>query len=129
MADPKWVAGFEKPSTDPSAFDQPSTTVLSPYLKFGCLSPRLFHQRILEVYQKHKGHSQPPVSLRGQLLWREFFYTVGSSTPHYDEMVGNPICKQIDWDDNEEFFAAWKEARTGFPWIDAIMTQLKQWVG
>ena len=21
---------------------------------------------------------------------------------------------------------AWKEARTGFPWIDAIMTQLKQ---
>ena len=31
---------------------------------------------------------------------------------------------QIDWDNNEEFYKAWDEARTGFPWIDAIMTQL-----
>lgn len=41
----RWVATFEKPSTDPSAFTEPATTVLSPYLKFGCLSARLFHQR------------------------------------------------------------------------------------
>lgn len=33
---------------------------------------------------------------------------------------------QIDWDDNEEFYSAWEEARTGFPWIDAIMTQLRE---
>jgi cryptochrome len=38
--DPKWICGFEKPATDPSAFDRPATTVLSPYLKFGCISPR-----------------------------------------------------------------------------------------
>ncbi|KXZ45826.1 hypothetical protein GPECTOR_50g620 [Gonium pectorale] len=127
FADPKWVAGFQKPETDPSAFLKPSTTVLSPYLKFGCLSARLFHARLLEVYRQHKAHSQPPVSLRGQLLWREFFYTVGANTPNFNRMAGNPICKQIPWDDNEEFFNAWKEARTGFPWIDAIMTQLRQW--
>jgi hypothetical protein len=35
LADPKWVCAFEKPQTDPSAFMQPATTVLSPYLKFG----------------------------------------------------------------------------------------------
>jgi hypothetical protein len=28
-----------------------------------------------QVY-KLKKHTEPPVSLRGQLLWREFFYTV-----------------------------------------------------
>lgn len=77
MSDPKWVAAFAKPDTDPSAFERPATTVLSPHLKFGCLSARLFHSRLLAVYAQHKGHSQPPVSLRGQLLWREFFYTVG----------------------------------------------------
>jgi hypothetical protein len=39
--------------------------------------PRLFHQRLLKAYRAAKGaHSKPPVSLRGQLLWREFFYTV-----------------------------------------------------
>jgi deoxyribodipyrimidine photolyase len=40
LSDTKWVCGFEKPATDPSAFEKPATTVLSPYLKFGCLSPR-----------------------------------------------------------------------------------------
>lgn len=77
LRDAKWVCGFEKPQTDPSAFERPATTVLSPYLKFGCLSPRLFHARLLQLYRASKGaHSKPPVSLRGQLLWREFFYTV-----------------------------------------------------
>ena len=33
---------------------------------------------------------------------------------------------QIEWDDNEEFYRAWEEARTGYPWIDAIMTQLRE---
>lgn len=79
FADPKWVAAFQKPDTDPSAFDAPATTVLSPYLKFGCVSARTFHARLLAVYAAHKGHSQPPQSLRGQLLWREFFYTVGAA--------------------------------------------------
>lgn len=59
---------------------------------------------------------------------REFFYLVASSTKNYDQMKGNPICKQIDWDDNEEFFKAWDAGRTGFPWIDAIMTQLHEQV-
>ncbi|KAG1670815.1 hypothetical protein FOA52_003406 [Chlamydomonas sp. UWO 241] len=127
MADSAWVAAFEKPSTDPSAFTQPATTVLSPYLKFGCLSPRLFYSRLLEVYARHPKHSQPPVSLRGQLLWREFFYTVGAATPNFSRMEGNPICRQIDWDANEEGLAAWAAGQTGFPWIDACMTQLKEW--
>ncbi|PNH10276.1 (6-4)DNA photolyase [Tetrabaena socialis] len=113
FADPKWVAGFQKPDTNPAAFERPATTVLSPYLKFGCLSARLFHARLLAVYREHKAHTQPPVSLRGQLLWREFFYTVGAHTPNFDRMVGNPICKQIPWDTNEEFYNAWREARTG----------------
>ena len=36
-------------------------------------------------------------------------------------MVGNPACRQIDWDEDEAKFAAWAEGRTGFPWIDACM--------
>jgi len=29
----EWVAKFEKPKGDPSSFEKPATTVLSPYLK------------------------------------------------------------------------------------------------
>jgi len=36
------------------------------------------------------------------------------------------ICKQIPWDREAELIAAWKEGRTGYPFIDAIMTQLRE---
>ncbi|OWM81818.1 hypothetical protein CDL15_Pgr007856 [Punica granatum] len=122
-----WVANFEKPKGDPSAFDKPDTTVLSPYLKFGCLSSGYFYQCLNDVYRDVKKHTQPPVSLLGQLLWRDFFYTVAFGTPNFDRMKGNRICKQIPWDERDELLAAWREARTGYPWIDAIMVQLKKW--
>ena len=83
----KWVAGFEKPKTSPNSLD-PSTTVLSPYLKFGCVSPRLMYEQLQLVYKSAGKYSQPPVSLYGQLLWREFFYTCGSGVENFDQMKG-----------------------------------------
>merc|ERR1711871_1077759 len=77
------------------------------------------------VYTKAGKRTLPPVSLTGQLLWREFFTMTGSVTPNFDKMVGNPICRQIDWDTNPDYLAAWEEGRTGYPFIDAIMTQLR----
>uniref|UniRef100_A0A8C7Y9A8 Cryptochrome circadian regulator 5 n=1 Tax=Oryzias sinensis TaxID=183150 RepID=A0A8C7Y9A8_9TELE len=119
-----WVCSFEKPNTSPNSLS-PSTTVLSPYMTFGCLSARTFWWRLAEVYQG-VSHSDPPVSLHGQLLWREFFYTASVGIPNFNKMTGNPACTQVDWDENQEYLAAWREARTGFPFIDAIMTQLRQ---
>lgn len=127
LIDKKWVADFEKPKGDPTAFINPATTVLSPYLKFGCLSARLFYARLKEVYSQSKSYSKPPVSLEGQLLWREFFYTAGFGTPNFDRMVGNPICKQIPWRDDDHLLAAWRDSKTGYPWIDAAMVQLRKW--
>ncbi|CAG5927389.1 unnamed protein product [Menidia menidia] len=76
--------------------------------------------------RKVKKNSSPPLSLYGQLLWREFFYTAATNNPCFDKMESNPICVQIPWDRNPEALAKWAEGRTGFPWIDAIMTQLRQ---
>ncbi len=42
------------------------------------------------------------MSLFGQLLWREFFYTAATKNPNFDRMYGNPICVQIPWDKNQE---------------------------
>ncbi|PHT53470.1 (6-4)DNA photolyase [Capsicum baccatum] len=127
IANKEWIANFEKPKGDPSAFLKPATTVLSPYLKFGCLSSRYFYQCIQDIQKSVKKHTSPPVSLLGQLLWRDFFYTVAFGTPNFDQMKGNRICKQIPWKNDDELLAAWRDSRTGFPWIDAIMTQLRKW--
>lgn len=71
-----WICKFEKPNTAPNSI-KPSTTVLSPYLKFGCLSARLFYHRLKETIG-NSPHTKPPVSLVGQLMWREFYYVVGN---------------------------------------------------
>lgn len=120
----KWICDFEKPNTSPNSLE-PSTTVLSPYLKFGCLSSRLFYQKILDVYRGCK-HAKPPVSLEGQMIWREFYYTVAAVTPNFDKMEGNRVCAQIPWKNNKSFLDAWTNGQTGYPFIDAIMRQLKQ---
>jgi cryptochrome len=88
-----YVCEFEKPKTAPTALT-PSTTVLSPYLKFGCLSPRQFWHGIHKTYGDSK-HTKPPVSLDGQLMWREFYYYIAAHTKNYDKMAGNPICRQV----------------------------------
>nr|6PTZ_A Chain A, Cryptochrome-1 [Columba livia] len=125
LTDQGWVANFTKPRTIPNSL-LPSTTGLSPYFSMGCLSVRTFFQRLSNIYAQAKHHSLPPVSLQGQLLWREFFYTVASATQNFTQMAGNPICLQIHWDEDAERLHKWKTAQTGFPWIDAIMTQLRQ---
>lgn len=38
---------------------------------------------------------------------------VGSHTPHFNKMEGNTICRQIDWDHDEERLAAWAEVGRG----------------
>lgn len=90
-----WICKFEKPNTAPNSI-KPSTTVLSPYLKFGCLSARFFYHKLRETIG-NSPHTKPPVSLIGQLMWREFYYVVGSVTPNFDKMVGNPICCQVKY--------------------------------
>lgn len=56
-------------------------------------------------------HSDPPVSLHGQLLWREFFYTASVGIPNFNKMEGNLVCTQVDWDTNPEHLAAWREVK------------------
>ncbi|KAG2529031.1 hypothetical protein JM16_002343, partial [Phytophthora kernoviae] len=137
------VVKFEKPKTSPAqTTPSASTTSLSPYLYFGCISPRTFLYHVRGIQEHHtKATSATPVSLDGQLLWREFFHCHGRANPYFDKMEESPTCLQIDWrwhtipkdekdmtDDDKlarSQFKAWTDGQTGFPWIDAIMIQLK----
>jgi cryptochrome len=115
-----WVKQFEKPMTAPNSLD-PSTTALGPYITMGCVSVSTFFYEVVQC----KPQTDPPVSLIGQLLWREYFYLNSVTTPNFHRMIGNPGCRQIPWRRDADLINAWKEAKTGFPFIDAIMTQLK----
>lgn len=72
LADAVGVATFSKPKSSPNSLE-PSTTLLSPYLKFGCMSVRRFYwdaQDVCERYAKeNKGASltKEPENLAGQV--------------------------------------------------------------
>lgn len=59
-----------------------------------------------DLYRKIK-KAHPPLSLHGQLLWREFFYCAATKNENFDKIEGNPICVQIPWDKNPEALAKW----------------------
>ncbi|KAJ4304818.1 hypothetical protein N0V90_000346 [Kalmusia sp. IMI 367209] len=150
IANEDYTATFEKPKTAPTAFEPQATTLLSPHLHFGCsLSVREFYWRVQDVVDKFKGKaSQPPTSLTGQLLFRDMYFGAQASLGYaFGQTYNNPRCRFIPWHlpseidtknnlitgkylvdsaEAEVFFQRWKEGRTGFPLIDALMRQLKR---
>ncbi|XP_053670941.1 cryptochrome-1 [Anopheles nili] len=104
-------------------------TSMSAALRFGCLSVRMFYWCVHDLFAKVQTHSQFQYPggqhITGQLIWREYFYTMSVQNPHYGEMERNPICLNIPWyTPQDDSLARWKEGRTGFPMIDAAMRQL-----
>lgn len=119
-----WVATFGKPKMTPQSL-LACQTGLSPYFRFGCLSTRLFYHQLTELYRRVK-QSRPPLALHGQLLWREFFFCSATRNANFDRMERNEVCVQIPWQTDATALAKWSHGQTGFPWIDAIMVQLRR---
>ncbi|CAG2244399.1 CRY [Mytilus edulis] len=98
---------------------------MSAHLRFGCLSVRRFHWTIHDLFEKVKPKESKPDALTCQLIWREYFYVMSANNINYDKMEGNPICLNIPWYRNDEILKKWEMGQTGYPWIDAIMNQLR----
>jgi cryptochrome len=135
MADKKKTATFEKPKTNPGVFHPPETTLLSPHLHFGSLSVRKFYWDVLDVCKSYgSGASKPPASLEGQLLFRDMYFAAQYGIENFEQTLGNAHCRYIPWrllheepdEEAEAWLEAWTHGRTGFPWIDAIMRQLRR---
>jgi deoxyribodipyrimidine photo-lyase len=93
-----------------------STTKLSAYIKFGCLSIR-------EVF--HHYAKQNVKALTREFIWREFYANIMYYFPH---ILGRSFKKKYDhhikWTNDKEWFQKWKEGNTGFALVDAGMKQL-----
>jgi deoxyribodipyrimidine photo-lyase len=92
---------------------------LSPYLHFGCISPRELEQRA------------PPGNggdaFCRQLCWRDFYAHVllhfpANSRSEYQQRFRGAI----RWSHAQHRFEAWQQGQTGFPLVDAAMRQLQR---
>ncbi|KAF8709153.1 DNA photolyase, partial [Rhizoctonia solani] len=104
---------------------RPSTTLMSPYLKFGCVGVRECYWSWHDILVNAPKSAKKPENLLGQL---EFSYIPWRCQTVYsddgDQVIPRP--KDDQHPQAEEWLAAWAEGRTGFPWIDALMRQLRE---
>ncbi len=61
-----------------------------------------------------------------ELIWRDFYFQILYHHPHVATSAFRPEYDAIAWPNDETLFAAWCEARTGYPIIDAAMRQINQ---
>lgn len=92
-----------------------STSQLSAYIKFGCVSIR-------EVYQTFRCNRD----FIRQLFWRDFYAGILYAFPHVLGSAMKPNYNKIKWNHNSNWFKKWCDGNTGFPIVDAGMRQLNQ---
>ncbi len=92
---------------------------LSPYIRWGCLSPLELEQMLGTA-----GGEGPSVFLR-ELAWREFYAAV---LANYPEVTGHEFQPRyrgtLDWQQDDQLLEAWRRGETGYPLVDAGMRQL-----
>ncbi len=95
-----------------------SVSRLSPYLHFGCVSPREIEERL------NRGAGAQ--AYRRQICWRDFYAHVLGHFPANAKSEFQERHRGMRWSRAEKRFAAWCEGRTGFPAVDAGMRQLRR---
>lgn len=93
------------------------TTGLSAHIKFGCISIR-------EIYWAFHRKYGVDFGLIRELIWREFFAHVLYGFPEVLIDSYQPKFRHIRWVGENDHFAKWCRAETGFPIVDACMRQL-----
>jgi len=94
------------------------TSQLSPYLRWGCLSPLE-----LESEARTSRAAGPRAWIR-QLCWRDFYAHVLLHWPGSLDREFQEHRRGLEWSDDDELREAWQRGETGYPAVDAGMRQL-----
>jgi deoxyribodipyrimidine photo-lyase len=92
-----------------------NTSRLSPYLHFGCLSPREIETMLPDTEGARAWHRQ--------LCWREFYYYILFNNPQTNREF-QVRYRTLQWPANKKLLTAWQQGQTGYPAVDAGMRQL-----
>ena len=92
------------------------TSMLSPYLAFGEISPQQILHAVGDGSDK----------FTNEVLWREFAANLLWHNKDLPDRPLRPEFADMPWRDDATALAAWQEGRTGIPLVDAGMRQLWQ---
>jgi deoxyribodipyrimidine photo-lyase len=92
------------------------TSKLSAHLTWGEIHPRT----LLAELGEEKAHDV----FRKEIAWREFYADVLFNNPGTDTDYYAPKFKEMRYEKPADQLEAWKEGRTGYPFVDAGMRQI-----
>lgn len=92
------------------------TSKISPYLRFGMVSPRMIYHAAIHRKDHQKFFSQ--------ILWREFAYHTLYNFPNIDKNEIHASYGNFKWANDKKEFDAWKRGETGFDIVDAGMKEI-----
>ncbi len=102
-----------------------ATSRLSQDLRFGLISIRTLHAKLLAAQANAPSHERESIDVFiKELAWREFYFAILHHFPNVLDEEFNADWRGLPWDEPDWKFDAWKQGRTGFPIIDAGMRQL-----
>ena len=111
---------------NPFTADDPSTSGLSPYLRFGMLSPRqAYHGALEAAANTPDGTAHKSVDgWISELAWREFYNHILYHFPHVLDHPFKPEYAALPYRDDPAAFEAFQRGETGYPVVDAAIRQM-----
>jgi deoxyribodipyrimidine photo-lyase len=100
---------------------QDGTSMLSPHLHFGEISPRTIWHASLRA-----GEGEHARTFRAELIWRDFSAYLLWHHRTLPEQPLRPAFAALAWRRDPEGLHAWQRGQTGLPIVDAGMRQLWQ---
>ncbi len=107
--------------------DLDGTSALSPYFRFGLLSPRQAVISALDALQRAEIENAKAgiQTWINELIWREFFISILANFPEVSKTSYRKDLRSIQWQNHPDEFEAWTMGLTGYPVVDAGMRQLQ----
>ncbi len=105
--------------------DRDGTSRLSPHLRFGTVSIRQCVHAALARAAADRRAAAGAAKWIDELVWREFYLALLARHPR---VLGGAFRREladVAWNDDAAGFAAWCAGRTGYPFVDAAMRQLR----
>jgi deoxyribodipyrimidine photo-lyase len=101
-----------------------SSSKLSPWLGYGCISPRQVMASIIQ-YEVERGKNSSTECLSSEILWREYFqwshFKVGAKTYKFKGLADKPPLTTF----YPERFNKWCLGNTPYPLVNACMNELR----
>ena len=104
------------------------TSQLSATLKFGVIGIRTIWQTTIEALANSNSEevNASIQTWQKELAWREFYQHCMYHFPALANGAYRDTFKTFPWRNNETYFQAWCEGKTGYPIVDAAMRQLNE---